>query len=364
MRTSSFLAAVLQAHWLLLTPAAAYGARGYAERALYFLVYQMEEIHPTPTSGSGWKIAPGCKGSRRGIFAKDRWYRKLQPLFLLRPSLTASYNNSNLAEFVDHIWAPMDGETEANRPDKNKITWGGNAMKSAKEANVIMSLLSGATINKIPLVETGTSGYQGKLDVQNKLWPGSGITDYYSSLGAFGERAAQLNGEMDKAVADGVLGDPDKPPTQNAGESDADFKARKTKWDGQSKRVTQFRKLFSEAKTAALTVQNMRMKDSWNHIEKDVDWKSKLGVDPVWDTHTEGRPNVGDWKTINEAKTVEEMVKSGMTKDAAQAKFDAVWAEVTSSDSYKQHRAAIVNAQKTMRAMGMEGRLTVENCSA
>ncbi|KAK4443127.1 hypothetical protein QBC34DRAFT_478502 [Podospora aff. communis PSN243] len=342
MRTSSFLAAVLQAHWLLLTPASAYGARGYAERALYFLVYQMEEIHPTATSGSGWKIAPGCKGARRGIFAKDR---------------------CNLAEFVDHIWAPMDGETEANRPDKSKITWG-NAMKSAKEANVIMSLLTSATINKIPLTETGTSGYQGKLDVQNKLWPGSGITDYYTSLGAFGERAAQLNAEMDKAVADGVLGDPDKPPTQNAGESDADFKARKTKWDGQSKRVTQFRKLFSESKTAALTVQNMRMKDSWNHIEKDVDWKSKLGVNPVWDTHNEGRPNVGEWKTINEAKTIEEMVKSGMTKDAAQAKFDSVWAEVTSTDSYKQHRAAIVNAQKTMRAMGMEGRLTVENCNA
>jgi len=71
MKPSHFLALVLQAHWI--SSVAAYGYRGYAERAMYFIVYLMEEMNP---EGVGeHKVASDCVGTRTsGLFMRNkRW---------------------------------------------------------------------------------------------------------------------------------------------------------------------------------------------------------------------------------------------------------------------------------------------------
>lgn len=196
-------------------------------------------------------------------------------------------------------------------------------------------------------------GYEGKLDVETKLWPGSGLTTYQDSLAAFGQRAAQLNAEMDGYIARGELGDPAKPPVQGPEESDKEFKTRKKRWDGNVRNINEFRDLFKQAKDAAQVVVNMRLKDSWGHVKRDVNWKSKLGVDPVWRTlHGDvGEPprvaKVGSWDELDKESTVNKMVSElGISVDEARVKFDTVWGEIASGENYKAHQAAIEAAAK------------------
>jgi len=272
----------------------------------------------------------------------------------------------------------MDGETERDRPPKDRIKWG-STMKGARDPVSIASLLGSAKIGDRTLEELGKSGYQGKLNM-DKLWPGAGITDYYQSLGAFGERVAQIKAEWDKGMAEGKLWDPAKPIVKNPGESEDDFKKRKKDLERQVAKVNRFNELFENVKVAAIRVQDTRLADMWDHIKKDgtmdgkPSWKERFGVDPVWDNNDvnrydkdgkllPGQSPIAKWEVINEKATIDKMVKElGITPEEAKKRFDKVWDPIISSETYKQHRAAIVNIQKTMTDMGVGGNIRPELC--
>ncbi|KAK3939522.1 hypothetical protein QBC46DRAFT_387763 [Diplogelasinospora grovesii] len=284
MKGATFAAGVLQLHLLFASAVSAYWNRGAAERALYYAVYVLEDIHFNQDAYDGWKIAPGCVGTRKGI-----WGQK---------------GRCNLAEFCDWIWATTEKD---ERPPKDKIKWT-KAMVGAKMPDVIVSVIMGAkyTDGSFMLRHDTTPkqyGYTGNIDVSGRVWPGeAGVTDYWQSLEKFGPRAAVLKKDFDEAVKSGaIVTDP----------SNSKYKAHKAVID-------KFNDFYTAATNAAEIVIDWRVQDKWRHLETMGDWKNSLGVDGVWEEKASAHSMVGNWNEINKEKTLDQMVdKLGITREEA-----------------------------------------------
>lgn len=297
---------------LLASSASAYWIRGAAERALYYSVYVLEDIHFNKQAYDGWKIAPDCEGSRKGMWQKGR---------------------CNLAQFLDHIWKETNpGEP---RPDADKIKWG-NEMTGAKDPQSIISMVMSAKYEDGTLVIDRNAdpkhyGYTGKVEVADRLWKGSGITDYYKSLGEFGKRAVQLQADFNDAIDKGtIVTDP----------NNKKYKQHKLV-------IEKFKGYFQAATDAAEIIVDYRVQDKWRHLKEKVDWHQKLGVDGVWDKKTSNH-GVGDWYEISQEKTVKQMVDDlGISETEATSRFETAMSEATGSTQAQQHKAAIDNAKQT-----------------
>ncbi|KAL6859772.1 hypothetical protein ACO1O0_003796 [Amphichorda felina] len=312
MRVSQVLSAAL----LCASSASGYWIRGAAERALYYSVYVLEDIHFNKEAYDGWKIAPDCVGTRKGMWQKKR---------------------CNLAEFIDHIWKETNpGEP---RPDKTKIQWG-NEMKGAKDPQSIISMIMSAKYKDGSMViqrdtDPKRYGYTGKIEVADKVWPGQGITDYYASLSRFGERAVKLQGDFNTAIDKGeIVTDPEN-----------------SKYKQHKLVIEKFQAFFQGATDAAEMIVEFRTQDKWRHLKDQGKWKQKLGVDGVWDPKTSNH-NIGAWEEINKSDTIQQMVDElDIDKAEATKRYEEHWTTLTTSEQSKQHAAAIESAKKTFNAL-------------
>ncbi|KAK3317909.1 hypothetical protein B0H66DRAFT_602518 [Apodospora peruviana] len=318
---------------LFASTASAYWVRGAAERAMYYTVYMMEDVHYNNKEYDGWKIARDCQGSRRGL-----WGQK---------------GRCNLAEFLDYIWAPTaddnkPGSQPDTRPRAADIDWP-KSMSGIKKAQAITSMIMGAKYkdgSSIMVHDTDSDkrqyGYTGKINTVDKLWPGSGVNSYYDSLAMFGERAVKLNDDFEAAVKDGTI------KTAPAGMDPKDPKYKE--FAPHMKAQETFRGLYQEATNAAESVVDLRNQDKWKNLKDKGDWKNKLGVEPVWEMKKSSQSWIGEWEELKEGDTIARMEKDlGLSHADAVKKYDQVWASNNSSPQNKQHAAALEKARISLK---------------
>ncbi|KAK3360575.1 hypothetical protein B0T25DRAFT_602311 [Lasiosphaeria hispida] len=293
----------------------AYWVRGAAERALYYSVYVLEDIHFSQSAYDGWKVAGDCVGDRRGM-----WGQKTR---------------CSLAQFLDHIWSPKDSDEP--RPDASKIKWPAS-MKGISNPQAIVSMImsleyqDGTPVNQHDATPK-RYGYTGNNNL-GKLWPNQGVTSYWDSLEKFGPRAAQLKKDFDEAVAKGdIVTDP----------KDKKFKPHQ-------KVIETFNKFYAAAQDAAEVIIDFRVQDKWRHLKEMGKWKSVLGVEPVWIPKTSSHSWIGAWDEIDREKTIDKMAAHISREDAIKV-YDAHWESLTSSEIYQQHNDAINRVKATAASL-------------
>ncbi|KAH8899350.1 hypothetical protein GQ53DRAFT_801909 [Thozetella sp. PMI_491] len=330
MKTSNVVVTTLQACMLFATTGSAYWVRGAAEMAMYFLAYTLEDIHFDQNAYDGWKIAPDCKGDRKGL-----WGQK---------------GRCNLAQFMDHIWAQTKTDikdAEGNvietkydsKPDASKIKWTAT-MKGVTDPETIISLIMGAKYQDGSMVCRKDTipkayGYTGNVDA-TKFFAADGA-DYFGNLQKFGPRVVQLKADLEGAKSKGEIltGDPSS-----------------SKYKSQLKTYEKFNTLYDLTRTAASIIVDLRKQDSWRHIVDLTNWKEKLGIEkPGTKPITPSNSMVGKYEEIDRDLTIDKMVENGQSKADATTKYDKWWNELQESISYKGHQAAIFGAEQTLKAL-------------
>ncbi|KAL8366233.1 hypothetical protein RB595_007927 [Gaeumannomyces hyphopodioides] len=340
MRFFSFLLLALGAGL-----SSAYGIRAAYERAMYFAVYQMEdmlsleEIRKLEGVDKSFKIAPGCGSGDSGA----------------RDGLMRVAKRCSLPQFLDHTWrktkTTIDGvdywDEKPNGPG-TPVIWDGSdtdMRSSSLTTDRVKSYIMGAkdrygflvrpvTVNYPDgkKVTVNYHGYSGNVDEANKLWPNSnhpeGMQGYLRSLEKISERAGELYEIWEKAIAKGNI---------IVGDNQRDH----PNYDRHKAADTRVRKHLSEAKIAAEKVVSLRKVDLGRYIKNNADFRTKFRVDPVWRV-VDGVPEMD--RTATTTKMVSE---GGFSSQQAQEVYDARWEEIRNGEGYQGHKAAIDKAEKT-----------------
>ncbi|KAL8413202.1 hypothetical protein RB594_004723 [Gaeumannomyces avenae] len=321
--------------------ASSYGSRAAMERALYFLIYEMEDMFSIDGVGNGDspKLAAGCpavgSGERRG--------------------LTTSSKRCSLAQFLDWTWRKTPtkiGGVEYfdTKPDLSSVKWPqseaimtSSSMKARQIAPYIENAQDGTgqkLTRKVDITKNdGTPGkiqqhgYTGNVAEADRLWANSGhpggFDGYTRSIEKIADRAKELNDHWQKAIDDG------KVDIKGAHEAAHD-------------RIT---KQLAEAKLAAERVVVLRKVDQMRAIKQSATWRQKLGGNyAVWDVDGDGVAY------MKREETRQKMVAAGRTYSEAKELLDNTWKEVEASDKYQTHEAAVKKAEEMnlkMRGIGV-----------
>lgn len=161
--------------------ASAYGPRAAAERALYFLLYELEDMLAVEgvAKGDDFQVAPGCADGRK---VED-----------LRTGLLGKSRRCTLPQFLDYTWRATKTEVEGveywdEKPDADTVRWQGGAdvlkgsdLSAVQIINFIQSAkdkdgnkLTRSVEKPLPggkTVKVSYKGYTGNVDEPGKLWP-------------------------------------------------------------------------------------------------------------------------------------------------------------------------------------------------
>ncbi|KAK3896456.1 hypothetical protein C8A05DRAFT_20570 [Staphylotrichum tortipilum] len=340
MRLSAVLPLLL---WAGL--ASAYGIRGSWERAMYFTIYQLEDMLAIPGVGEGgYQMAPECgagdTGGRKGLLGRSK--------------------RCTLAQFLDHTWrktpTKIDGMPDPffdTKPVPEKVQWLGSddvRRGSGMTVSQIQTFIMNAKgedgsdlIRKVDVevwpgvtVEVKQHGYTGNVDEPGKLWPNahlpSGMDGYLASMNQAATRAQQLAGYWKKAIADGTIN------LDNKNHKAAD------------KRV---RKYFDDVKAAATKTRLFRESDLHKYMRENVNWKEMFGVEPEWDLKKSGDDEVGNWFELKKDDTITAIkdANKGMSVDEAKRIYEEKWNAITGGVGYQGHEAAIKAAEKVEKEL-------------
>ncbi|KAL2125793.1 hypothetical protein VTI74DRAFT_2735 [Chaetomium olivicolor] len=146
--------------------ALAYGLRGAYEKAMYFAIYQLEDM----------LAIDGVGGARKGLLGKSR--------------------RCSLPQFLDHIWRATPTNKDGavyfdTKPVLSDVKWSvsdevlkSSALTTAKIQNYIMNARAKVNDKKLirddeidlpsgQKVKVKQRGYAGNVDEPGKLWPTS-----------------------------------------------------------------------------------------------------------------------------------------------------------------------------------------------
>ncbi|KAH8893932.1 hypothetical protein GQ53DRAFT_821806 [Thozetella sp. PMI_491] len=300
----------------LCVPTWAYGKRGAAERAMFFMVYLQQEVF---LDASQRTVASGCTGTRTGIRGQT--------------------GRCTLAEFVDFIWKMDPDNPQIAHPDKTLIQWPAT-MKETKlnAANIDPAKWTTAIHNNIRIkksepgkkdkyVQLPGHGYTGPFDA-NKLLNG-GTWTYYSALSEFGKLAKVAGDEYNKIQAS-LTGD----------------------------EKAYLKRANLQISPAVDLSYYLRLKDKWDALwdRKKGNAVAVLGFTPI--TNTANAPDsvagaVGSWQEMDTSKTIAWLVKfRDLSFKEAQAFFYDKWERITEGQAWKDHAAALESSFENKRGLG------------
>ncbi|KAK3897304.1 hypothetical protein C8A05DRAFT_19907 [Staphylotrichum tortipilum] len=330
--------------------ASAYGIRASYERAMYFLIYELEDMLAIPGVGEGgYQVAPGCLPSWTGETDAEG-----NPVIVTRRGLLGRSKRCTLAQFLDHTWRKTSTKVDVivgfdTKPVPEKVQWLGSddvRRGSGMTVSQIQTFVMNAKgedgedlIRKVKVevrpgvtVEVKQHGYTGNVDEPGKLWPNahlpSGMDGYLASMDQAATRAKQLAGYWKKAIADGKI--------------NLDNKDHKTA----DKRV---RKYFDDVKTAATKTHLFRQEDLHRYMKENGNWKAAFGVEPTWVLKESGDAQVANWYELNKEDTVAAIkTAKGVNDVEAERIYEEKWNAVTGSVGYQGHNAAIAAAKNVV----------------